>query len=157
MVRLVAGARVPMRWSEVGNTRQVVMFRGLCKSPPTRHQFPGGGLPGAGSRFADGMTSEGRQTEDRERRCQMLFAVTEVVLEVITPGLQDVERFVLVVPPAAATGGEFGVVLPDDFGAGDATVTTSHFSAIVADLDAVVKERNPVQDACPAAVHNWLR
>src|ERR1035441_612604 len=61
----------------------------------TCHQFPRGGPPGPVSQFADRMTGECQQVEDREHRRQVLFAMTEVVLEIVALGFQNIERFVL--------------------------------------------------------------
>jgi hypothetical protein len=54
------------------------------------------------------MACEARQIKDREHRRQMLFAVPEIVLEVVSLGFQDIERLVLYFPSGPAAGGEFG-------------------------------------------------
>ncbi len=63
-----------------------------------RYQLTPGRPPRPVVQFANGVTGESQQMEDREHARQVLFAVTEVVFEVVALGLQDIERFVVDLP-----------------------------------------------------------
>ena len=128
---------MPRREHEIGGDRAEAL-----EEPLAGHQFPRGGSPGAVSQFANRVTGEGQQIEDREHRRQMQFAVTEIVLEVVAPGFQDVERLVLDLPPGATAAGEFGDVVPTDLQVGDEAVAISHFSTVIADPDAQPVDRH---------------
>ena len=105
------------------------------EEPLAGHQFPPRRTPCPVPQFAYGMTGEGQQIEDREHGRQMLLSVPEVMLEVVSLGFQDSERFVLDFSSGPASGGEFGDIVPVDLEAGDETVTIGHGSSVIADLD----------------------
>jgi len=121
---------VPGREHEVGGYGPRALEEALAG-----RQFPPRGAPGPVARFAHRTTGEGQQIEDREHRRQMLFAATEIVLEVAALGFQDIECLVLDLPSGAAGGGEVGDIFPADLRIGDETVTISRFPGVVADLD----------------------
>ena len=59
----------------------------------------------------DGVEGEGQQVERGKGGCQMLFAVSEFVGQVVAVILQHVEAFVFDLPTNAGTGGELGHVV----------------------------------------------
>ena len=76
-------------------------------------------LPECFGEFAGGVQREGEQVEDDEHVGEGVGAVAEVVLEVVTVLLEDIEGFVLDLPSGAGALGEFGDVGAVDGQAGD--------------------------------------
>ena len=56
------------------------------------------------------MPGEGEQVERGERHGQIALAMPEVVFELVAVVFQDVEAFVLDLPPCAAADGDLGGV-----------------------------------------------
>src|SRR5919112_2847187 len=54
------------------------------------------------SQIADGMESESQQVQGDEHGGKIVFAVAEVVFEMVAVVLQDIEAFILDLPAAAA-------------------------------------------------------
>ena len=108
---------VPGREHEIGGDSPQIV-----EKPLAGHQFPLGRAPSPVAQVTDRMTGEGQQIEDREHGGQVLFAVPEIVLQVVAPGFQDIEAFVLDLPPCPATGGEVRDILPADIQVGDEAV-----------------------------------
>ena len=69
--------------------------------------------------IAGRVDGEGQEVEGGEGHVEMLFAVTEIVFEIITIILQDFEGFVLDYPPCSSAGGDIGDVLCRDLERGD--------------------------------------
>ena len=67
-----------------------------------------GGSPSENGEPSGGVEGEGEQVEGDEKAGESFLAVPEVVLEVVSVGLEDVEGLVLDLPTGAAAGGEFG-------------------------------------------------
>jgi hypothetical protein len=65
----------------------------------------------------------------------MLFAMAEIVLQVVALGFQDVKRLVLDLLPGPATGGEFGDIRPADIQVRDEAVPVCDILAVVADFN----------------------
>ena len=63
--------------------------------------------------FSDGVVGKGTQVQRRQHGGEVL-RVTEIVLEVVSLGFQDIEAFVFYLPPGAAGGGEFDDVIAVD-------------------------------------------
>jgi hypothetical protein len=99
----------------------------------TGYQFPPRRMPGPVARFTYGVTSKGRQIEDREHGRQMLPSVPEVVLQVVSLGFENIERFVLDLPSGPAGGGQFGDIVPPDIQIGDEAIAIGHFPAGIAE------------------------
>src|SRR5919202_2982094 len=71
--------------------------------------FGGSGLdPELFEAVADRMKCEGEQVHGGEHHGEVLLAVPEVVLEVVAVGLEDVEAFVLDLPPRPGAGHDLG-------------------------------------------------
>src|SRR5277367_3049947 len=105
------------------------------EEPLSGHQFPSRRAPGPVPQFTDGMTGEGQQIEDREHGRQMLLPVTEVMLQVVSLGFQNIEALVFNLPSGPAAGGEFGDIVSVDIQVSDEAVTIGHFPAGITDLD----------------------
>ena len=60
------------------------------------------------------MPGEGEHVERGERHGQIILAMPEVVFELVAVVFQDVEAFVLDLPPRAAAGGDLGDVALGD-------------------------------------------
>src|SRR5947199_834584 len=57
-----------------------------------------GGAPGEDAELGDGVAGEGEQVEGDEDAGEGLLAVAEIVLEMVSVGLEDVEGLVLDLP-----------------------------------------------------------
>jgi hypothetical protein len=86
-------------------------------------RFRSGQLPQRLDMIADGVTGEGKEIEDGEAGREILFAVAEVVLEVVALGLQHIGSAVLYHPSGAATRSLFGDVVWIHWQIGDQAVT----------------------------------
>ena len=104
------------------------------------------------------MKAEGQQIKYDKQSREVLFAMAETVLKVVTTGFQNVERLVLYLPACAATHGEFGDVLPGYRQVGDEAVPVSELAGRVNDLNFQpvdrqgilgVTQRNPGDSAIP--------
>ena len=69
-----------------------------------------GGSPDKIGEIGGGVEREGEQVERDEDAGESFFAVPEIVLEIISFGLEHVERLVLDLPSGAPAGREFGDV-----------------------------------------------
>src|SRR6266436_999041 len=94
-----------------------------------------GGTPSSLTEVDDGMQGEGEQVEDDEEVGERSLSVPEIVFEVVSVGLEDVESLVLDLPAGTAAGGDFGDVVPVDREIGDEAVVIGTFSGGIADLD----------------------
>src|SRR5713101_3398958 len=90
------------------------------------------------------MQSEGEQVEDDKEVGESSLSVSEIVFEVVSVGLQDVEGLVLDLPAGTAAGGDFGDVVPVDREIGDEAVVIGPFSGGIADLDFKPVDRQSV-------------
>ncbi len=73
-----------------------------------------GPTPEVFGEFSDGVVGKGTQVQRRQHGGEVLLAMTEIVLEVVSLGFQDIEAFVFDLPPGAAGGGEFDDVIAVD-------------------------------------------
>jgi hypothetical protein len=67
-------------------------------------------LPGD---VADGVHGEGQQVQGHQNGGEVALAVTEIVLDVVSLGLEDVEGLVFDLPASATAGREFGDIRLD--------------------------------------------
>ena len=65
----------------------------------------------------------------------MVLAVTEIVLDVVSLGIENIEGLVLDFTAGAATGGEFGDILGTDGEIGDVAVAKVELARGIEDLD----------------------
>ena len=83
-------------------------------------------LPGGAPEFvgdvADGVNGEGQQVQSRQDGGEVALAVTEIVLDVVSLGLENVEGLVLDLPAGATAGREFGDIVGPDRQVGNETV-----------------------------------
>src|SRR3954447_6243880 len=91
--------------------------------------------------IADGMESESQKVQGDEHGGKIVFAVAEIVLEIVSVVLQDVEAFVLDLPACPATGGEVDHRVGTDVEIGDEAVAICDFTGGVDDLN-----HDPVDD-----------
>src|SRR5664279_1748338 len=94
-----------------------------------------GGSPGEDPKISRGVEREGEQVEGDQDAGEGLLAVPEVVLKVVSVGLEHVEGLVLDLPPGAPAGGQFGDSAGRDREIGDEAVVIGSLTFGVADLD----------------------
>jgi len=94
-----------------------------------------GGSPDKIGEIGGGVEREGEQVERDEDAGESFFAVPEIVLEIISFGLEHVERLVLDLPSGAPAGREFGDVAGRYREVRDEVVVVDLLSGGVADLD----------------------
>ena len=70
-------------------------------------QFAPRRLPGPVGEVAGRMTRERQQVQRCQDAGEVLLSVPEIVLQVVAPGLENVERLVLDLPARPAAGGQF--------------------------------------------------
>ena len=73
-----------------------------------------GFLPGRRQEVENRVPGEGEQVERGERHGQIVLAMPEVVFKLVAVVFQDVEAFVLDLPPCAAANGDLGGVALGD-------------------------------------------
>src|SRR6516225_6213147 len=82
-------------------------------------------LPGGAPEFvgdvADGVNGESQQVQGHQDGGEVALAVTEIVLDVISLGLENVEGLVLDFPAGATAGRQFGDIIGPDRQVGDET------------------------------------
>ena len=124
--------------------------------------------PGFLGLVADGVERESEQVERHQQGREVLLAVTIIVLEVITAGLEHVEGLVFDLPPATSAGGMVGDIGAVHATIGDKAVTVGDVAFGVADFDLEpvdlqrvpgIAQRNPGHPAEPvgeplAAMHD---
>src|SRR5580658_5234486 len=94
----------------------------VAEERPACSELLPGGAPQLVGDVADGVDREGQQVQRYQDGGEVLLAVAEVVLDVVSLGLEDVEGFVLDFPAGATAGGEFGDIVGADRQVGDETV-----------------------------------
>src|SRR5271157_2247616 len=114
---------------ECGDRRQlveeVVAWSKLCPC----------GTPKIVANVADGMDCEGEQVQGDQNGREVLFSVAEAVFEVVALVFENVEGFVLDLPPRPAAGCELNDVFAADRQIGDEAVAIGRLALGVADLD----------------------
>src|SRR3954463_11277974 len=93
---------VPRREDQIGGDR-----RQLAEEIVARSKLGPCGTPEIVADVADGVDPERPPIEGHQDGSEIVFAVSEAVLEVIAVGLEHVERLVLDLPPRPAAGGAF--------------------------------------------------
>ena len=94
--------------------------------------------------FSDGVEGEGQQVEGGEDGGQVLFAVAEVVFEVIALCFQDVEAFVFDLPARPSAGRQFDDGVAVGGQVSDEAVAIGHLAGGVANLDHQPVDRHGV-------------
>ena len=123
--------------------RRCSKMRRLARSPACTQ--PGDCVaPEPFDEVAEVVQGEGDEVEGDEDGRQGLFAVAEIVLEVVAVVLEDVEGLVLDLPARAAAGGEFGDVVTIDRQVGDEAVAVGQLAGGVGDLDLQPVDREGV-------------
>src|SRR6516162_7174215 len=96
-------------------------------------------LPGGAPEFvgdvADGVHGEGQQVQGHQNGGEVALAVTEIVLDVVSLGLEDVEGLVFDLPASATAGREFGDIVWPDRQVGNETVAVGDLAIAIDDLD----------------------
>src|SRR3979411_2017446 len=87
-----------------------------------------GGSPGEDAEVSGGVECEGKQIEGNQNTGEGFLAVSKVVFEIISVGLEHVERLVLDLPPGASAGGQFGDGIGGDREIGDEAVVIGSLS-----------------------------
>src|SRR3954464_2543233 len=85
--------------------------------------------------IADGMEGETQRVWRAEHGGKIVFAGAEIVLEIVSVVLQDVEAFVLDLPACPATGGQVDHCVGTDVEIGDEAVAVGDLTGGVDDLD----------------------
>src|SRR4051812_48970754 len=139
------------RWSGEGQRCQKVVPGGedqeggdgsqVFEEPTTGPHLLHRPAPQIFGEIADGMESESQKVQGDEHGGKIVFAVAEIVLEIVSVVLQDVEAFVLDLPACPATGGQFDHCVVTDVEIGDEAVAICDFTGGVDDLN-----HEPVDD-----------
>jgi hypothetical protein len=102
-----------------------------------------GGSP-AMTPVSGGMDREGQQIEGEQNAGEAFLAVSKVVFEIVTVGLEHVEGFVLDLPAGTPAGGQFGDSVAGDGEIGDEAVAIGLLSPGVEDLDGEPVEKDGI-------------
>ena len=106
-------------------------------------------LPGGAPEFvgdvADGVNGEGQQVQGRQDGGEVALAVTEIVLDVVSLGLENVEGLVLDLPAGATAGREFGDIIGAHRQVGNETVAIG---------DIAIEAREPLKTEFRTLVEN---
>jgi hypothetical protein len=94
-----------------------------------------GGAPGDDAEVSGGVEREGQQVEGDQNAGEGFLAMSKVVFEIVSVGLQNVEGLVLDLPPCAAAGGQFGDSVGCDGEIGDEAVVIGSLALGVKGLD----------------------
>ena len=81
------------------------------------------------------MEGKRQQVQTDQDGGEVLLAMSEAVLEVVSPGLEHVERLVLDLPSCSAAGGQFDNRIGTDGQVGDEAVAIGRLAPSVDDLD----------------------
>ncbi len=109
-----------------------------------------GGAPGEDTEIGGGVEGEGEQVEADQEVGQGLLAVAEAVLEVVSPGLEDVEGLVLDLPSGTGARGQVGDAVRSDRQVGDEGVVVGALARAAEDFD-----REPVDGDGIGGAAQW--
>ncbi len=86
-----------------------------------------GGSPGEDAEVSGGVEREGQQVESDQNTGKGFLAVSKVVFEIVSVGLEHIEGLILDFPPRPAAGGQFGDGIGGDREIGDEAVVIIRF------------------------------
>jgi len=112
-----------------------------------------GSSPGEDAEISGGVECEGEQVEGDKDTGKGFLAVSKVVLEMVSVGLEHVEGLVLDLPSCPSAGGQFSDGVGRDREIGDEAVVVGSLALGVEDLD-----REPIdQDGIGGGTQRHLR
>ncbi|MBY6243612.1 hypothetical protein [Methylosinus sp. Sm6] len=108
--------------------------------------------------IADGVHGEGQEVHGREQHGEVLLAMAEIMLEMVAVVFENIEAFVLDLPPRPRAGGNFGDALAQDVERGDEGAVAGRLAFGVGDgeaepidLDAVLVAQRRFREPSVAA------
>src|SRR5258707_4165705 len=120
----------PVLEDDIGGDGPQMLEEAICRTARDD-----GGAPGEDAKISRSVECEGEQVEGDQNAGQGFLAVSKVVFEIVTVGLQHVEGLVFDLPPGAAAGGEFGDGVGGDREISGEAVVVSTLAFSVEDLD----------------------